>query len=68
MLWDELKTDEEIAQSIQKQKEHTAQQLHLAEHQVLALSAQKGLLGKIRGDQALIERFVKAREPMFFPD
>lgn len=56
MLWDELKTDEEIAQSIQKQKEHTAQQLHLAEHQVLALSAQKGLLGKIRGDQALIER------------
>ncbi|ARU32815.1 hypothetical protein CAP31_02445 [Sulfuriferula sp. AH1] len=56
MLWDELKSEAEIEQSIHKQKQHTAQQLQLAEDQVLALSAQKALLGKIRGDQALIQR------------
>ncbi len=56
MLWDELKTDAEIAQSIHKQKEQTAQQLQLREDQVIALSAQKALLGKIRGDQALVAR------------
>lgn len=56
MLWDELKSEAEIEQSINKQKRDTAQQLQLAEDQVLALSAQKALLGKIRGDQALIQR------------
>lgn len=56
MLWDELKSEAEIEQSIHKQKRDTAQQLQLAEDQVLALSAQKALLGKIRGDQALIRR------------
>lgn len=56
MLWDELKSDDEIALSIQKQKEQTAHLLHLRENQVLALSAQKALLGKIKGDQALIQR------------
>lgn len=56
MLWDDLKTDDEIEQSIRKQKQQTAQQLQLAENQVLALSAQKALLGKIRGDEALIQR------------
>ena len=56
MLWDEIKTDDEIELSIHKQKEQTAFQLHLQSNQVIALSAQKALLGKIRGDQALIER------------
>ncbi len=56
MLWDDIKTDEEIEVSIRRQKEQTAQQLHLMPSQVIALSAQKALLGKIRGDQALIER------------
>lgn len=56
MLWDELKSDDEIALSIQRQKEQTAQLLHLRENQVLALSAQKALLGKIKGDQALVQR------------
>lgn len=56
MLWDELKSEAEIEQSISRQKLDTAQQLQLAEDQVLALSAQKALLGKIRGDEALIRR------------
>ncbi len=56
MLWDDLKSDAEIASSIHKQITQTAQQLDLQESQVLALSAQKALLGKIRGDEALIAR------------
>ena len=79
MLWDELKTDAEIAQSIHKQKEQTAQQLQLREDQVIALSAQKALLGKIRGDQALVlrsgigvlesllaEKIIPARQAMLY--
>lgn len=56
MLWDDLKSDDEIAASIDKQITQTARQLNLQESQVLALSAQKALLGKIRGDEALIAR------------
>jgi hypothetical protein len=56
MLWDDLKSDADIASSIQKQKAQTAQQLQLREDQVIALSAQKALLGKIRGDKALLQR------------
>ena len=56
MLWDDIKPEQEIQASIRRQKEQTAQQLNLHPGQVIALSAQKALLGKIRGDQALIER------------
>ncbi|MHB1677296.1 MAG: dynamin family protein [Sulfuriferula sp.] len=56
MLWDDIKTEDEIELSIHKQKEQTAYQLHLQSNQVIALSAQKALLGKIRGDEALIKR------------
>lgn len=56
MLWDDLKSEDEIAAGIKKQIAQTAQQLNLRENQVLALSAQKALVGKIRGDQALIAR------------
>ncbi len=56
MLWDDIKSEDEIDLSIHKQKEHTAYQLHLQSNQVIALSAQKALLGKIRGDEALIKR------------
>jgi hypothetical protein len=56
MLWDDLKTDEEIARTIQRQIESTAQQLNIAPSSVLAVSAQKALVAKIRGDQALFKR------------
>ncbi len=56
MLWDDIKTDAEISESIRRQREQTAQQLNLAPQQVIALSAQKALLGKIRGDEAMVRR------------
>jgi hypothetical protein len=56
MLWDDLKTEDEIARTIQRQIESTAQQLNIAPSSVLAVSAQKALVAKIRGDQALYKR------------
>ncbi len=56
MLWDDLKTPEEIARTIQRQIESTATQLNISTGSVLAISAQKALVGKIRGNQDLIKR------------
>ena len=56
MLWDDIKTDEEIAHTIQRQIESTASQLNIAPSNVLAISAQKALVAKIRGDQDLFRR------------
>ncbi|MDO5623571.1 MAG: dynamin family protein [Pseudomonadota bacterium] len=53
-LWDELSTPAQIAAQIQRQCEDTAQTLALPAEQVLAVSAQKGLLAKVRGDAALL--------------
>jgi hypothetical protein len=55
-LWDELSNDTSIAAAIARQTQETARTLGIAESQVLAVSAQKGLLGKIKTDYALIER------------
>ena len=54
-LWDELSTPEQIQAQIDRQCEHTAQTLELPRHRVLALSAQKGLLAKVRGDEQLLQ-------------
>ena len=56
MLWDDLKTQEEIDQTIQRQIDSTASQLGISASSVLAVSAQKALVGKIRGDQDLVRR------------
>jgi hypothetical protein len=56
MLWDDLKSWEQIQASVQKQLEKTAKQLNLPATQVLAVSAQKALLAKIRGDHALLHK------------
>ena len=55
-LWDELSNDTSIAAAIARQTQETARTLGIGESQVLAVSAQKGLLGKIKTDYALIER------------
>ncbi|MEW6331722.1 MAG: dynamin family protein [Pseudomonadota bacterium] len=55
-LWDELSNDTAIAAAIARQTQETARTLGVGKNQVLALSAQKGLLGKIKTDHALIER------------
>ncbi len=54
--WDELKTEVEIEAEIRRQAESCAEILNLPVTQVFPVSAQKGLVGKINGDPALLER------------
>ncbi len=56
MLWDDLKTEDEIQAAIQMQVATTARQLSLPAADVFAISAQKALLAKVRGDAALLKR------------
>jgi len=55
-LWDDLNNDTAIAAAIARQTQETARTLNIGKNQVLAVSAQKGLLGKIKTDYAQIER------------
>ncbi|HEY8553374.1 MAG TPA: dynamin family protein [Burkholderiales bacterium] len=55
-LWDELRTPEMLAESLDRQIEDTARILGVSKRQVFPVSAQKGLLGKIKADQALVAR------------
>jgi hypothetical protein len=55
-LWDEMNNDAAIATTIARQIQETARTLNISKNQVIAVSAQKGLLGKIKTDHALIER------------
>lgn len=55
-LWDDLKDAAGIAQSIESQCTATAQMLGLNRAQVFPLSAQKGLLAKVKQDASLLER------------
>ena len=53
LLWDDLKTDEQIDIAVERQVVETARILGLPRDHVIALSAQKGLIARIRGDAAL---------------
>ncbi len=55
-LWDELSNDTAVAATIARQTQETARTLGISKNQVLPVSAQKGLLGKIKSDYALIDR------------
>jgi HPt (histidine-containing phosphotransfer) domain-containing protein len=55
-MWDELSNDSMIAAAVARQTQETARTLGVGKNQVFAVSAQKGLLGKIKTDHALIER------------
>lgn len=55
-LWDELKTEAEIEAEIAKQVRSCAGILNLKENQVFPVSAQKGLVAKINGDEELLAR------------
>jgi hypothetical protein len=55
-LWDELKPAAAIAAEIDRQIATTASQLGVPPSQVYAVSAQKGLLAKVNGDDALLAR------------
>ncbi|MEO8384716.1 MAG: dynamin family protein [Betaproteobacteria bacterium] len=56
LMWDELKTEPEIKAGMQRMMETTCSQLGLPPEQVFALSAQKALVGRIKGDDEMVER------------
>ena len=55
-LWDELSTPEQISAQIERQKASTAEILGLRSDQVIAVSAQKGLVAKVNRDEALLQK------------
>ena len=55
-LWDELKTSAEIDAEIACQVKSCAQMLDIPPAQVFAVSAQKALLAKVNGDDALLAK------------
>ncbi|HWR88010.1 MAG TPA: dynamin family protein, partial [Acidiferrobacterales bacterium] len=55
-LWDELRDDAAVSASIARQADNTARALGIDRRQVFPVSAQKGLLGKIKADHALLEK------------
>jgi hypothetical protein len=56
LAWDELKTEAEIAADVSRMVDETAHMLELPREHVIALSAQKALVARVRGDAALLER------------
>jgi hypothetical protein len=56
LMWDELKSDEQIETAIERQLSETARILGLSREYVIALSAQKGLIARIRGDANLLKK------------
>jgi len=54
-LWDDLKTSSEIKNSIQRQCSETAKTLKINDHRVIAVSAQKGLIGRVKNNEALVK-------------
>ncbi len=55
-LWDELKTEAQIQAELDGQVKSCAELLGIEPGQIYPVSAQKGLLAKINGDAALLER------------
>ncbi|PWB57920.1 MAG: hypothetical protein C3F16_14655 [Betaproteobacteria bacterium] len=56
LMWDELKTPEEIQRAVQRMVDTTAKALSIDVSRVFPLSAQKALLGKIREDAGLVRK------------
>ncbi len=54
-LWDELSTPEQMQAQIQRQRVNSAEILGLPLERVIPVSAQKGLVAKVNGDQALLQ-------------
>lgn len=56
VLWDDPQGDTYTAAAIERVKQDTAQRLSLPMEAVVAVSAKQALLGKVRGDQAQVNR------------
>ena len=55
-LWDDLRSDEEIDDTIKSQILSTARTLGIPLKKIFPVSAQKGLIGRVRKDDALYQR------------
>ncbi|MES9897514.1 MAG: dynamin family protein [Sedimenticola sp.] len=55
-LWDELRDESSINQAVRKQCKETSSILGVSPKAIFPVSAQKGLLGKIKGDDKLLQR------------
>ncbi len=55
-LWDELQNKTAVAQIVKQQINETARTLGVEPSSIFAVSAQKGLVGKVKGDEVLIEK------------
>jgi hypothetical protein len=55
-LWDELQDDDHYRAAIDNQCGTTAKILGIQRHAIFPVSAQKGLLAKIKGDETLLQR------------
>jgi hypothetical protein len=72
VLWDEIREPGEVAREIQRQVEYTARTLGIGQDRVFPVSAQKAVIGRVRGDAALVtqsrvERFETALANMLIP-
>lgn len=56
VLWDELRDQVEVDREIQRQTENTSRTLGVRPQQIYPISAQKGLLGKIRSDADIMSK------------
>lgn len=56
LMWDDLKTPQEIEAGIERMMESTCKTLGLPPEKVFAVSAQKALLGRIREEPELVKR------------
>lgn len=56
LQWDDLKTETEVAADLERQIHDTARILDVPRTHVIALSAQKALVGRVRDDDALVHR------------
>lgn len=55
-LWDAMDSPQEVQMQIDQQKRSSAEILGISAQQVVAVSAQKGLVGKVNNDLALLKR------------
>jgi hypothetical protein len=56
LMWDELKTEDEIDKAVARMVETTSQHLHIPTKRIFPISAQKALLGKVREDPVLVRK------------
>jgi hypothetical protein len=55
-LWDDLRDSSSISEAIRNQQANTAHMLGIEQRAVFPISAQKGLLAKVKNDQELLSR------------